>query len=398
MKLRRLLALCTLAVLLADSGPSESAQPPYRLDTGDVVEIDVFGMADFRRRTAVDVDGDVAIPFVGGLHAAGLSLAELRASVANGLVQSGAMQNPQVTIEIVEHRPFYVTGDVARPGAIPYRKGLTVRHAVALAGGFDALRFRTENPLMMAPDLKSARDALRIDWVTAEVRIASLKAEIEGRTEFDAPSLSVEGDVVKKIIDAEQQALAERLREWAKQTEFQQRKIAALQAYVDSLVSSLRQQDDAAKYQAAAIERTSGGASRGLTALDRVDEERRGLAQIAAQETDARARLAEANAELAAAVRDLDRMRDERQERLNKEAEALAVEREKISLQVKASAEKLLYAGAIKAQLHHSAGLRIAIHRISGGVRTTIQGDEDSEILPDDVVDVQIDPEQIDSN
>ena len=160
----------------------------------------------------------------------------------------------------------------------------------------------------------------------------------------------------------------------------------------------LRQQDDAAKYQAAAIERTSGGASRGLTALDRVDEERRGLAQIAAQETDARARLAEANAELAAAVRDLDRMRDERQERLNKEAEALAVEREKISLQVKASAEKLLYAGAIKAQLHHSAGLRIAIHRISGGVRTTIQGDEDSEILPDDVVDVQIDPEQINSN
>jgi polysaccharide export outer membrane protein len=398
MRPRRFLALFALVVLLADSGPSRSAQTPYRLDTGDVVEIDVFGMADLKRRAAVDVDGDVAFPFVGFIHAAGLSLAELRASVANSLVQGGAMQNPQVTIEIVEHRPFFVTGDVAHPGAIPYRKGLTVRHAVALAGGFDALRFRTENPLMMAPDLKSAREALRVDWATVEVRIASLKAEMDGRAEFNAPSLPAGGDVVKSIIDGEQKALAERLQEWAKQTEFQQRKISSLQADVDSLTSSLRQQGDAAKYQAAALERTSGGAAKGVTALDRVDEERRALAQIDAQETDAGARLAEANRELAAAVRDMDRMRGERQERLNKEAEALVVEREKISLQVKASAEKLLYAGAIKAQLRHSAGLRIAIRRISGGVRTTLQGDEDSEILPDDVIDIQIDPEKIDSD
>jgi polysaccharide export outer membrane protein len=111
-------------------------------------------MPEFKRRATVNVDGEVAIPFVGALQAAGLSLAELRASIGASLIRMGAMQNPQVTVEMAEHRPFYISGDVSRPGAIAYRKGLTVRHAIALSGGFDALRFRSENPLMAAPDLR----------------------------------------------------------------------------------------------------------------------------------------------------------------------------------------------------------------------------------------------------
>ena len=41
-----------------------------------------------------------------------------------------------------EQRPVYLNGDVSRPGEQRYRLGLTVRQTIALAGGYDIMRFR----------------------------------------------------------------------------------------------------------------------------------------------------------------------------------------------------------------------------------------------------------------
>ncbi len=39
-------------------------------------------------------------------------------------------------MEITTYRPFYIVGQVFKPGAYPYQNGLTASSAVALAGGF----------------------------------------------------------------------------------------------------------------------------------------------------------------------------------------------------------------------------------------------------------------------
>ena len=44
--------------------------------------------------------------------------------------------NPRVTIEVVNYRPFYILGQVNRPGSYSYVEGMTVRMAIAIAGGF----------------------------------------------------------------------------------------------------------------------------------------------------------------------------------------------------------------------------------------------------------------------
>ena len=223
------LCMVLLCATLSTTWPAWAGDKAYKLDTGDIVEIDIFGMPEFKRRATVNVDGEVAIPFVGALQAAGLSLAELRASIGAGLIRMGAMQNPQVTVEMAEHRPFYISGDVSRPGAIAYRKGLTVRHAIALSGGFDALRFRTENPLMMAPELRSRRQALLLDLARAETRLASVQAEIANQADFKiSPSAlpqEASTKVLEDIILAERQALAARMKEWEKQHEFHRLKV-----------------------------------------------------------------------------------------------------------------------------------------------------------------------------
>jgi polysaccharide export outer membrane protein len=44
--------------------------------------------------------------------------------------------NPSVSVEVLNYRPFFIIGEVNRPGSYPYVNGMTVINAVALAGGY----------------------------------------------------------------------------------------------------------------------------------------------------------------------------------------------------------------------------------------------------------------------
>src|SRR5690606_19241589 len=46
------------------------------------------------------------------------------------------LQNPKVSIQVTNYRPFYILGEVKEPGGYPYANDMTVIQAVALAGGF----------------------------------------------------------------------------------------------------------------------------------------------------------------------------------------------------------------------------------------------------------------------
>ena len=140
------------------------------------------------------------------------------------------------------------------------------------------------------------------------------------------------------------------------------------------------------------MERTTANVLKGVTAINRGDEERRSLAQMKATETDTRSRLASANTDLASAVRELERMTSDRAAGLQKAYESVSVEREKIKFDLRASAEKLLYAGALKAQIGRAAAPDIVIHRVVDGEKTSFAADQDSEILPGDLIEVMIDP------
>ena len=41
-----------------------------------------------------------------------------------------------MAVEVIEYRPIFVLGEVAKPGQFPYQPGMTVVTAVAVAGGF----------------------------------------------------------------------------------------------------------------------------------------------------------------------------------------------------------------------------------------------------------------------
>ncbi len=371
----------------------------YRLAPGDILQLGVFGVADFARRVTVNVDGDISVPFLGEVRAEGLTIHDLRIALSEALTKDGRIQSADVTVEMVEHRPFYITGDVSRPGAIPYRPGVTVRHAIALAGGYDALRFRTENPLMTAPDLQSENQGLWIDFARQQALVASLKGEISGTAEIDLMpiySAPLERKTLDEIADFERNDLKMRLENYGKQrTHLQtmlqdaEQTLAALQTIQTSNAESLRLQQDA-------LDRALKSASKGLVATTRVDDERRSLSELRSRSTDTESRVDQARRQKEEVSRTIEQQDEQRRTQLNNSLREATIELEKLAARIQASSEKLLYTGAVKAQLRGSGGgPELIIHRKVDGLTVDLTAREDTEILPDDVLDVSIRPDQI---
>lgn len=138
--LRRLTAIgiAIAVVAVAAMGRAALAQgetPVYRLGSGDRLRVTVFGENDLSGEFQVDGAGSVAMPLIGEVRARGLTVRELEKAVTVAL-QDGYLKRPQVSIEVLNYRPFYILGEVQRPGSYPYVDGMTVLNAVALAGGY----------------------------------------------------------------------------------------------------------------------------------------------------------------------------------------------------------------------------------------------------------------------
>lgn len=137
-------ALAFLAVGLLVQGPPSlvraQAAPTgfldlYRLGAGDRLRVTVYGEPNFSGEFAVSDSGEIALPLVGPVKAGGLTLAQFRDSAAKTLAD-GYLNNPKVAVEVTNYRPFYILGEVNKPGEYPFVVGLTVPKAVATANGF----------------------------------------------------------------------------------------------------------------------------------------------------------------------------------------------------------------------------------------------------------------------
>jgi polysaccharide export outer membrane protein len=107
----------------------------YRLDSGDRLQIIVFGQAELSGSYAVDGAGMISIPLIPAVNARGRTPAELEEQIITEL-SKGVLRSPSVSVQIESFRPFFILGEVRQPGQYPYVHGMTVLTAVAIAGGF----------------------------------------------------------------------------------------------------------------------------------------------------------------------------------------------------------------------------------------------------------------------
>ena len=112
-----------------------SLAPAYVLGAGDQLRIIVFGEENLSGEFFVDGAGMVSLPLVGEVAASGKTVAQFRTELETRL-SDGYLNDPRVSAEVLNYRPFYILGEVEESGEYPYTDGLTVMNAVARAGGF----------------------------------------------------------------------------------------------------------------------------------------------------------------------------------------------------------------------------------------------------------------------
>ncbi len=116
--------------------PSTLAVSPYRLGPGDQLDITVLGANELTGRYTVQADGTISMLLIGKIPAAGLTADALEKRIAAELVEGSYITHPEATISVITYRPFYILGEVARPGSYPYASGMRVLSAVAAAQGY----------------------------------------------------------------------------------------------------------------------------------------------------------------------------------------------------------------------------------------------------------------------
>lgn len=140
-----MIRILVVAAALALSGcasagalPALSISPDeavYRLGSGDQLKITVYGEENLSGSYPVNGEGNISFPLIDELKVAGLSISEFEKVLTEALSQ-GILNDPNISVEVTNYRPYYILGEVGKPGEFSYVDGLTIFSAVARAGGF----------------------------------------------------------------------------------------------------------------------------------------------------------------------------------------------------------------------------------------------------------------------
>jgi protein involved in polysaccharide export with SLBB domain/glycosyltransferase involved in cell wall biosynthesis len=392
---RRSVVSMLLAVVLTCLQPGP-ARSEYILGPGDKIEIAVSG--SITHRAAINPDGQIAMPQLGSITVAGLSIPAAQNRLRDEYRAKKILLDADVLLEVVEYRPFYISGDVARSGVYPFQPNITVRHAIALAGGLDMVRFRFgENPFIRAVDLRNEYEHLALENLRAHLRQRRLQAELGGKADVyfgDAFNSGVSPKVFGEIAELERQQLNQRLDLFEKETSALKAEINNVQADFNTLMSQTHSEADLVENEQAHLTAMASTADKGLIPANRLFDERRDLAMaksryLATQSQTWNARRTSGELQI-----QLYRTEEGHRSGLLKELQDTSLELENVQSRLKAVVEKFAVTAGARSALYKRAGneMDVTIFRKVGEGVKQLQASADSDVLAGDVIEVDLKP------
>jgi polysaccharide export outer membrane protein len=359
MSLRKFAEIGAAAAILLFSTPLAAEE--YRLQPSDVIELSVAGIDGLNQKSQVDLDGNVVLPLAGQMHVEGKTLAEVRDEFDSHLTSTSFdqqtseglktyyIQSDRVVLRIAEYRPVYILGDVSAPGEQRYRPGLTVRQAIAVAGGYDLMRFRADNPFVQSAALRAEYDSLWIEFASAQSRVARLNSELTGNPTLDESGLSgvpVPEPLLRELARSESEQLSLRQSELGNEKEHLQRLINESQSRYDLLTQEQAQVEEDRKADTQDMDRIRSLFDKGMTTASRITEARQGLLNSSLRFLATAADLGTTTEDLEKFKREYDRVDTDRRLELLGELKEAKVALAKTLSDLGAVSEKLLYVGS----------------------------------------------------
>ncbi len=135
--IRRYSTTVSAALLAALVAAAPAAGQGYRIGEGDVLKVAVWSQPELSGEFVVDVSGAIAMPLIGSVKAAGLSIEQIEKDIRDRL-GDGYVVNPQVAIGVAQFKSqrVFVVGEVRTPGVVPLSGALTLVEALTRVGSF----------------------------------------------------------------------------------------------------------------------------------------------------------------------------------------------------------------------------------------------------------------------
>jgi polysaccharide biosynthesis/export protein len=385
------------------------AQAEYRLGPGDILEFTAVGLPDLRERVVIDVDGLAHFPLIGPIQVAGATVAQVRANVQIELtkkvfrrrVPDGrefpiVLTPDEITVLVAQYRPVYLNGDVSRPGEQPYRPRMTVHQAIAMAGGYEIMRFRMNNPLMDATDFRHELTALQVDYARQSAVVDRLMAELENKTHISGAKEQWESTGDASIVSAVKNTQAEQLRlrsiDYDKERSYLQGAVDLVRDRVHKLTEQQEQEKEGTAADLNELGRINDLVKKGTLPFPRSTDARRTALLSSTSLLQTGASLGLASLERRDLERRLQKLPDARRLDLVRELETAQVDLAKLRSRIVAVQRKIAYAGILRSQLsnHESSRPKLTIFRDSDDERKRIEAEEYTELLPGDLIEVSI--------
>ncbi len=110
------------------------AQTIYPIDSGDTVKVTVFGERELSGEFVVDAQGRLNLALIGPIAVRNLTADQAR-TVIHDAYLDGYLRHPDIAVEVIAFRPFFILGEVNQPGTYAFVPGMNVLNAIAISGG-----------------------------------------------------------------------------------------------------------------------------------------------------------------------------------------------------------------------------------------------------------------------
>ena len=366
------------------------------IEPGDVLSVTVAKAPEIGRDEAkVDADGRIMLPVIGSVAVAGSDLDAIREKISDRLVAADLIREPAVTVEIARYRPFYVGGAVAHPGAIEFEPGLTVRHALILAGGLDA---GTESKLTIADlvELKSKWTTNNYAMLEVDSRIARLEAELDHGPKPDFAAVAgppVDGESREGIEALDSGLYDDRAKEFDGDQDHMRQVLALVELEIDVLTKQADLQNQERSLQQTQVSNARVLVEKGVLPLPRLQELEREASRLSRDLLDNQAYVARARQNKQSQQYTLDAADTKWRIEIRGELSQALLQRNQLKAQGEVLASALLAAGVVfGGSEDRTPEPTVAIHRLSDGAPETFDAGLDTVLRPGDVLEVSIKP------
>ncbi|MDE1993543.1 MAG: polysaccharide biosynthesis/export family protein [Rhizobiaceae bacterium] len=346
----------------------------------------------------VSQSGTISIPMIGEMPVIDKTTTDVSRDIGERLKTiTGLATAPVASVEVVKYPMIYVTGSVEKSGELEFRPGVTVKQAMAMAGGRERRTSQTGES-SDATQISYAGEINRMELQLKQLaaRRARLMAELNDQTTIDFPpeiTAAPDGSVIKQIMKRETDVFKARADALAQQLQAAAELETLLRNEIDILDQKMTSQDEQVKIAQDEWDDISKLVDTKILTTSRKTSLERVVADMQSGKLDLVVASMQAKQKLSETERDAQNLKSQRKTEAGQQLQATETELEDTKLKRNTTLQLLQIAGASlsRAQSLKALDLQPLEYWITrgGDAGTTTEVQETTELQPGDVLDVR---------